>query len=242
MSLVSTEWLAEHLKHDNVRALDCTTYMFPQPVGASRCESGKSDYLKEHIPGAQHACMIEDLSDPNGKYAYTLPSKEHIAETLGSRGISNDHHCIIYTRKHPMVATRAWWVLTTMGHKDVSILDGGFEKWVAEGREATSEVPSFPRATFKPEFISSRYASADDVAAAGSDTIVVNALMPDQHKGIAGPHYGRPGRIPGSVSVPFISLLDMSSLTWLPVEKIEQTFKEAGVTKEKRVINYCGGV
>lgn len=247
--LVSTDWLASNLADPNIRILDATTYMSPQPIGASICTTGKPDYLNAHIPGAQHVSMTEDLADPSASIAYTLPSESQIATLLCKLGISNSNHVVIYTSRHPMVATRAWWVLTTLGHQHVSILDGGFEKWVAEGRQVTSTVPTFPAANFTPTLRKERVKTSDEVLLAidsPDSTTILNALMPDQHKGIAGPHYGRPGRIPNSVNVPFITLLDLSNNTFKSREEMKEIFAEAGVVvgnkdEEKTVINYCGG-
>ncbi|WP_194291532.1 sulfurtransferase [Cumulibacter manganitolerans] len=257
--LVAPAWLREHL--DAVRVLDCTTHMTPQAVGPSRIESGRPDFDAAHIPGARHVDMVDDLSDPDGAFAYTLPSAEQIGRLLGGLGITRDDHVVLYTSTHLMVATRAWYVLRALGHERVSVLDGGLDAWRAAGYpvEATSDAADGAHARDAEETAASgrggspstytaapdpsRYATKTDVAAATADarTVVVNALSAEQHAGTGGAHYGRPGRIPGSVSVPTARLLSRDGKSFAPLETIRRQFAAQGVTPGARVITYCGG-
>lgn len=242
--LVTPDWLQARLDDPSIRILDCTTYMTPQPVGPSKITSGRPDWAAAHVPGAAHVCMVEDLSDPAGRYPYTLPSEAQIAALLSRLGIGNDHRVVLYGAAHPMVVTRAWWVLTALGHERVSILDGGKERWLKEGRPVTAEVTPHPPATFVPRLNASMVADADRVARAveGGGERLVNALSAEQHAGTGGAHYGRPGRIPGSVNVPARDLVDPATMIWLPVDAIAQRFAAAGVVDaDEPVITYCGG-
>ena len=124
--LVDADWLEQHLQDPDVRILDCTTYMTPQPVGPSLVRSGRPDWEREHIPGSAHVCMVNDLSDPHGRFPYTLPGKATIERLLSGLGIGNAHRVVLYGAAHPMVVTRAWWVLSALGHERVSVLDGGW--------------------------------------------------------------------------------------------------------------------
>lgn len=286
--LVNPEWLYEHL--DSVKVLDCTTHMTPQPVGPSRIESGRPDFERAHIPGAQHVDMVEDLSDPDGDFPYTLPGTAQIETLLGGLGISADDHIVLYSSTHLMVATRAWYVLRALGHQRVSILDGGLGAWraasypvestadayrasaaatdqssasdllgspavgsqespsarsagsSAPGSEDSSAVGSAGSTSYRASPDPARYADRYDVAgAAGSGTVVVNALSAEQHAGTGGAHYGRPGRIPGSVSVPTATILSADGTSFAPLETIRAQFAERGITPGSRVITYCGG-
>ena len=80
--LVTPEWLHARLDDPSIRVLDCTTWMTPQPVGPSKITSGRPDWMREHIPGSDHVCMVEDLSDPAGAFPYTLPGEAQIAALL----------------------------------------------------------------------------------------------------------------------------------------------------------------
>ena len=148
--LVTPEWLHAHLDDPSVRVLDCTTWMTPQPVGPSTITSGKPDWLRAHIPGSDHVCMVHDLSDPAGAFPYTLPADDQIAALLSRLGIGNAHHVVLYGAAQPMVVTRAWWVLTALGLPRVSVLDGGLPRWRREGRPLTDAVTTRAPAAFQP--------------------------------------------------------------------------------------------
>ncbi len=75
-NIVTPEWLSVHLADPAVKILDCTTYMLAQPVGPSKIESGRAQYVKGHIPGAQHVCMEQDFSEPGARFAFTVPSPD----------------------------------------------------------------------------------------------------------------------------------------------------------------------
>lgn len=241
--LVTPHWLAEHLSDPAVRILDCTTHMHPQPVGPSKIVSGRPDYLAAHIPGAQHVDMVEDLSDPDGAYPYTLPPPAQIERLLSRLGISNDHRIILYGSSSLMTQTRAWYVLHAMGHRDIALLDGGFALWRSEGRATTTSVPSFAPTTYRARFEPRRTAGLDEVrnAIADSDCVLVNALSREQFTGSGGAHYGRAGRIPGSVSVPARELSDPPSGRFAAPDRLRALFAAAGALDAPRVIHYCGG-
>lgn len=183
--LVAPDWLYHHLDDPAVRVLDCTTWMTPQPVGPSAIASGRPDWQRAHIPGAQHVCMVDDLSDPAGAFPYTLPGDAQIAALLSRLGIGNGHHVVLYAAGQPMVVARAWWVLTTLGHPRVSILDGGLPRWLREGRPVTAATVSPAPATFQPCRQAALVADAQRVAqaVAGSGERLLNALSPEQFAG-----------------------------------------------------------
>ncbi len=242
--LVTPEWLHARIDDPSIRILDCTTWMTPQPVGPSTITSGRPDWMRAHIPGSDHVCMVEDLSDPAGAFPYTLPDEAHMAALLSRLGISNLHHVVLYGAAQPMVVTRAWWVLTVLGHPRVSILDGGLPRWRREGRPLTDAVTTRAPATFQPRFEPRMVADAERIACAvaGSGERLVNALSPEQFAGTGGAHYGRPGRIPGSVNVPARDLVDAGTMAWQPPQVIEARLAAAGLgDASEPVITYCGG-
>lgn len=241
--LVDADWLQARLGDPALRVLDCTTYMVPQPVGPSKITSGLPDWARAHIPGADHVCMVEDLSEPAGRYPYTLASDARIEALLSRLGIGNEHRVVLYGAAHPMVVTRAWWVLSALGHERVSILDGGWEGWTREGRPVTSEHSPRAPARFRAARRADWIADADDVARAiGGGACVLNALSREQFDGSGGAHYGRPGRIPSSVSVPARELADYATMRWAPPDRLASRFAAAGITdRSQPVITYCGG-
>ena len=242
--LVTPDWLHAHLDDPSIRVLDCTTWMTPQPVGPSKITSGRPDWLREHIPGSSHVCMVDDLSDPAGAFPYTLPDEARIAALLSGLGIGNAHHVVLYGAAQPMVVTRAWWVLTALGHQQVSILDGGLPRWRREGRPLTDAVVTRSPAAFQPRRYAAMVADAERVAraVAGSGERLVNALSPEQFAGTGGAHYGRPGRIPGSLNLPARDLVDATTMDWQPLDAIQARLAAAGLDDPTApVITYCGG-
>ena len=246
--LVQPAWLAARLDDPTLRILDCTTHMVPQPVGASKIVSGKADYLAGHLPGAQHVDMVEDLSDPAGAYPYTLPSPERVEHLLSRLGISNQHQIIIYGRSSLVTLTRAWYVLHAMGHRRVALLDGGFQRWQREGLPLTAEVPVFAPTTYLASYEPRHHASLAEVRRAATsgvtpsqDVLLLNALSAEQFAGTGGAHYGRPGRIPGSVNVPARDLSNPETLGFESLDRLRAMFEQAGAMQARRVIHYCGG-
>lgn len=246
--LVSTAWLHARLDNPDLRILDCSTFMTPQPVGPSRIGSGRPAWAQAHIPGAQHVCMVADLSDPAGRHPYTLPGEAQIAALLGGLGIANRHRVVLYGSSHPMVVTRAWWVLSALGHERVSLLDGGWPAWVAEGRPVVDAAGDtrlpHPPARFVPQRRAAWVADADRVAraVATGDAALLNALSPEQFAGTGGAHYGRPGRIPCSLSLPARALVDAEAHRWPAPAALAAACAGAGLDDPARpVITYCGG-
>lgn len=241
--LVDPQWLVVRLNDPRVHVIDCTVQMIPQSVGASLIKSGRPDYLKGHIPGANYVHMVEDLSDPNGSVPYTLASVEHISALLRGFGINNGDTIVLYGLAWPQVVTRAWWVLTISGAEDVRILDGGWQAWLAAGLPVSTDLPSKPAGNFKGHRIPSMMATLADVKQAmeNGEACILNALAPEQFTGSGGAHYGRPGRIPGSVNVPNRDLVDPASGRYRPLEQMSAMFAREGVLDRERVITYCGG-
>src|ERR671932_2951100 len=123
--LVSTEWLAEHLNDAN--------------VVAAEVDENPALYEEGHIPGAVKLHWKDDLQDPVER---DLVEKEQFERLLGERGIGNDTTVVLYGDKNNWFAAYAFWYLKVYGHGDVRILDGGRQKWIEEGRELTTDVPS----------------------------------------------------------------------------------------------------
>jgi len=241
-TLVSTEWLAQSLGSESLRVFDCTCFLVPDPKTTLRAESGRSAYEEAHIPGAGFLDIMGDFSDPSGRFRFTMPAPERLAEVFGAHGIGDDTAVVLYAADNPSWATRFWWMLRVAGFDNAAVLDGGLKKWRAEGRPVESGAVTLPAADLsarpRPELVVGR----DGVLAALDDpqVCVVNALSAAQHKG-EGAHYGRPGRIAGSSNVPSGGLLDPETNAFRPAAEIEATMRAAGAMDAARVVPYCGG-
>jgi thiosulfate/3-mercaptopyruvate sulfurtransferase len=239
--LVETEWLAGHL--DDVVVLDCTTHLIPDPKITYMVKPGREDFERGHIPGAQFCDVSKDVSDTSQKLNFMRQAPEDFAASMRRFGIGNGTRVVTYSTGNPWWATRVWWLLREFGHDNAAVLNGGWQKWVAEGR-ATE--PGAGRARAAGDFVVREVrglmVGKDEVKAAIGDAGVctLNALLPAQHSGSGGNSYGRPGRIAGSVNVPAAHLLDPVTNTFLPADELRRRLGAAGAL-DKRVIAYCGG-
>ncbi len=241
-TLVSTGWLADNLGAEGLRIFDCTCFLVPDPKTTLRAESGLSAYREAHIPGAGFLDITDAFSDPAGRFRFTMPDPDTLAGQFAAHGLGAGDAVVLYAADNPSWATRFWWMLRVIGVDNAAVLDGGLKKWRAEGRlvEAgdVTLTPATLRADPRPDLVVGR----DAVRAAidDPDTVVVNALSAEQHRG-EGPHYGRPGRIAGSTNAPSRDLLDPETGAFLSAEAIRAVLAAAGAMEAKRVVPYCGG-
>jgi thiosulfate/3-mercaptopyruvate sulfurtransferase len=245
--LISTAELAGILDAPDLRLFDCTTYLEYQPTGSGipyLVVPGTHSFDAGHIPGADFLDLQGEFSDANTELRFMMAPTAQCEAAFGRHGVGNGSRVVLYSIGTAMWATRFWWMLKSLGFDGASVLDGGLDKWKAEGRAIeTGAAKGYRPATFtaKPRagyFVGSRETLS---ASADRNAVVVNALGPQFHKGLEPSRYGRPGRIPGSVNVSAATLIDPDSKTFLPLAEAEKKFASAGVTKDKRVVAYCGG-
>lgn len=212
-------------------------------MGKSIVHSGFNHWQAEHIPGALHLDMVSDLSAPSENISYGLPAPGVVQTVLRRLGVENDDIVVLYGSGYLGPVVRCWWVLKASGVQDVRILDGGFEAWKAMHLPVSQQASVFPESRFLAVAQPSMLSTMADVETAmqREDTCLVNALSFEQFCGSGGAHYGRPGRIPGSTSVPFRSLLEEGSSWFKTKDAITAIFSSAGVLQSEKIINYCGG-
>jgi len=241
--LVSTDWLSQHLEHPKLRLFDATVHLKDGPDGGMIMESGRADYDKGHIPGTVFADLISDLSDDSSPLRFTLPTPERFAAGAGALGVDDDATVVIYSGGSMSWAPRLWLMFRAFGFDRAAVLDGGWAKWSKEGRPASTTPHAYAPSTFSTKFRDGLFVNQATVEAAMGDpgSVIVNALGPAQHTGAGGRHYGRPGRIAGSVNVPAGALLDPETSAFLPPATLAARFDAAGATADKRLVVYCGG-
>ena len=248
--LVETDWLNERLEAQSVRVLDVTGMLTSELSNVAR----ERVYDEGHIPGAVFfdiASAKGALSDPDAKLPWTWPSKEQVETAMATHGVSNDTKVVFYAATPrpsidfgPMWCTRAWWVMHHFG-VDCAVLNGGYEKWVDEGRPVSTEPVRPPVA----HFIASgdgRHAVAtkDDVCAAQAESAecVVDALSAASYAGTDKMVYGpRKGHIAGAVSLPMYDVLTSPGLTFADRDTLKARLVECGLSADQPVITYCGG-
>lgn len=245
-AIVTGEWLEAHLDDPSLRIFDCSFTLVHQGGDGDpfRVESGRADYDAAHIPGAGFLDLQADFSEPKSPFRFILPEPETLAAAFARHGIGDDTRVILYGRANMQRAARFWWMLRWLGFDNAAVLDGGMNKWEAEGRPVSVKPCTYaptPDLTIRPR--PDVFVGKDIVRAAIYDagTCTINALSPALHSG-ADASYGRPGRIPGSVNVPASDLVSAEDkLTYIPAADAQGIFDAVGATPDKKVIVYCGG-
>ena len=154
--LVSTSWLAEHLRDPNLRVVDIRGFVTTKPVapGVEKASyrGAHEEYLAGHIPGASYVDWTTDITDPLDPVPAQVAPPDRFAEAMSVRGIGDGTTVIAVDHAGGQFATRLWWALRYYCHDDVAVLDGGWNRWVDEGHEIeTGEVTQL-RAEFTPRF------------------------------------------------------------------------------------------
>jgi len=233
--LVSTEWLADHLRDPNVTVVDGSYYLMTTGRDAN------AEYLAAHIPGAIRF-DIDKISDHSNPLPHMLPNAEEFAAAVGPLGIGSDDTIVVYDGLGLYGAARVWWTLRVFGAEKVCILDGGLPKWKAEGRPVDSGTVSRPPRAFRARMNRAMVAAVPDVqqALASGAAQVVDARAGDRFRGEAPePRQGlRSGHMPGARNVPYGEVLENNRLA--SAEKIAAAFKAAGIDVDKPVITTCG--
>ena len=233
--LVSTDWLAEHLRDGNLVVVD-GSYFLP-----TEQRDAHAEFRSGHIPGAVFF-DIEAISDHSTDLPHMLPGTTHFSEAVGALGIGDGDTVVAYDSAGLYSAARVWWTFRIFGAKQVFILDGGLPKWKAEGRPLeTGDAKHAPK-TFNAEMNVGAVAMLADVRMALTDDSaqVVDARSAERFRGEAPePRSGlRSGHIPGSFNVPYSQLVKSGRL--VPRARIETAFTEAGVDLDKPIITSCG--
>jgi thiosulfate/3-mercaptopyruvate sulfurtransferase len=246
-ALISTEALAARLAQPGLRIYDCTSYLEPPDPGSDdpyKAVPGWKTFLAGHIPGADFLDLQAELSAPDTKLKFMMPPPEPLARAFGRHGLGDGARVVLYSIGSMMWSTRVWWMLRALGFDGAAVLDGGFDRWQAEGRAIeTGEPRGYPPARFTPRPRPGRFVDKTAVRAAIGDprAVTVNALGPQFHKGLEPSRYGRPGRVPGSVNVPAATLVDPETKRFVAPADALARFATAGIAPDKRVIAYCGG-
>jgi thiosulfate/3-mercaptopyruvate sulfurtransferase len=236
-ALVSTEWLAEHIRDPHIRILDSS---FKQP---GITPTARADYDAGHIPGAVYF-DIDDVAQPETSLPHMIPSAERFAEKMAERGIGNDDKVIVYDTNGLSSAGRAWWMLRLFGHDNVALLDGGLPKWRREGRPLETATPSVPKrqftARFRPEMVRDKAAVIANLTS--KSELVVDARSTGRFDGSAEETWPgrRRGHIPGSRNVPFDLVTDPQTKQLKDADALRKVFDQAGVPLDAKIVTSCG--
>src|SRR5690606_268546 len=232
--LVSTDWVAQNAGQPGVRVIEVNE----DPLL----------YKQGHVPGAVE---IDWLTELQLKDRRDFIDAAAFAELMASKGVSNDTTVVLYGDKSNWWAAYAFWFFKYNGHRDVRLMNGGRQKWVAEGRELSTDAPSYPRGDYEvPYRDASIRAFSHDVIqhllkVNSGDGALVDVRSPLEYTGekLHMPEYPqegaqRGGHIPGAINVPWAQAVKEDG-TFKDRAELEQLYASKGVTPDKDVIAYC---
>ncbi|MFL6766145.1 MAG: sulfurtransferase [Sphingomicrobium sp.] len=231
-SLVSTDWLAQHLGEPGLVIVDSSWHM---PASG---RNARAEYLQAHISGARFL-DIDELSDRTNPAPHMLPSAKEFGAAMERLGVGSGDRIVVYDNSPIRTAARGWFMLRHFGADEVAILDGGFQKWTAEARSIESGDPPPRSARFAAAERDQIVTKQELLAGAGLPWIDARGrprfegAEPDPRTGVA------PGHAPGCRNLPF-SALYRDDGTYRPVDEMRRLFAEAGVDPAKPFIASCG--
>jgi thiosulfate/3-mercaptopyruvate sulfurtransferase len=234
MPLVSSGELAAHLRDEDVLVCDCRF--------AGDADTSRERYARGHIPGAVHAYWLTDLAAPDTTVTTFLPNREQAAERLGRLGITQETTVVAYSDTGNLYASRLWHVLTHYGHERVALLDGGPEKWQAEGRplERGSRAPRPAIFDPRPSTWMDGIGAAEILRRLDDPTMrLVDARAPAEFSG-AEVRAARGGHIPGAILWPWDGNLRADGTMRSP-SVIRVRAEAAGLRPGQELVTYCQG-
>ena len=230
-SLVTTDWIAEHGKENGLRIVEV--------------DVDPSAYEKGHIAGAVGWNWKKDLQDQLHR---DIASKEALANLLGQSGITPDTNILLYGDNNNWFAAYAYWALKYYGHDKVQLIDGGRVKWEKEGREYSTDVPSYPATDYKfhgspkeeirayRDHVQSKLGKAGLVDVRSPKEFSGELLAPENL-----PQEGaqRGGHIPTAVSIPWGTAVNTEDGSFKSLDELKEIYSGKGITSNKEVIAYC---
>jgi len=236
-TLIDTDALAARLADPSWVVVDCR-------FDLADTAWGERVYAERHIPRAVYAHLDRDLSGEksgrNGRHP--LPDPASVAATLGRFGIDDSTQVVVYDQDSGMFASRLWWELRWLDHDAVAVLDGGFAKWVAEGKPTSDRVEAPASRRFQPRLRPAMVAGIAEVDAlrTRADARVVDARAPERYRGETETIDRVAGHIPGAKNHFFKANLDARGV-FLPKEALRARLDaEFGGVDSQRIVNYCG--
>jgi thiosulfate/3-mercaptopyruvate sulfurtransferase len=231
--LVSTDWVADHLDDPGIRIVESNEDPLLYPSG--------------HIPGAVEVDWTRDLNDPLRR---DYLQREEFKNLMRERGISNDTTVVFYGDKNNWWSSYAFWIFQLFGHDRAKVMDGGRLKWEQEGREMTSEVPTYETTDYRaPERDDSRIRAFRDrvLDHIGSGKPLVDVRSPGEYAGdlLHMPDYPnegalRGGHIPGAANIPWARAINPDDGTFKTADELRAIYEgEAELSKGDEVIAYC---
>jgi thiosulfate/3-mercaptopyruvate sulfurtransferase len=221
--LVETDWVAAHAADANVRVVDMRM----------------AGFADGHVPAAVYISPVA-IRDANSPPTF-LPTQAAFEALMSRLGISNATRVVVYDERGGIYAARLWWILNYFGHTNVALMNGGWIKWTAEHRAATTDTAAPAPARFtarpQPKWIAT---AADVVGAIDKPGVkIVDARTTAEIEGRELRNIKRGGFVPSSVPVYWEDLLDPQAKTFRPAEELKKIYEDRGIVPSQEVIAYC---
>lgn len=232
-NLVDVEWLYQHL--DEVRVIDCR-FNLAQP------DEGIEQYRKDHIPGAVYYHLEQDLSAKVEKHGgrHPLPFEDQFVKKAQSIGLSNETKIVVYDNGEGSFAARCWWVFTYFGHKNISILDGGYPAWLVADYPTEVETMTFEGgqflATVNHDMVADQEAVREAMSNPDSEVVLIDSREEKRYRGLIEPIDKKAGHIPGAINKVWTD--SISNRKFKSVDEQRERFAE--IKKNQPIIVYCG--
>jgi thiosulfate/3-mercaptopyruvate sulfurtransferase len=240
--IVSTQWLADHLHDPDLRIIDIRGRVIGADQPPPHYFAHRADYEQAHIPGAVFVDWTQDITDPASPNGTQIAAADDYATLMKRLGVGDRTFVVAYDDAAGMFAARLWWTLGYYGHRRAAILDGGWKKWVDEGRPTTGEIPVIAPAVFTPRVNRNIRRTIEDIAAlVGAQdvsTLLIDVRTVEEFVGQAS-RARRSGHIPGAVNLARGALVNPDET--LPSQaELRSKFADAGVDEDtSQVILYC---
>jgi len=222
--LVETEWTAENIDHDNLVVLE---------TGRSR-----GDYEAGHIPRARYFGREFYYGEVDGVPGM-FPGVEVVSAALREAGVDNDSVVVIYDAGNGLWATRLFWTLELLGHEHVAVLNGGVEKWTADGHALSDTTPAVVAGGFEPDFQAHLVSTGEEIQANLEDLVVVDARSVGEYEG-TDVRAARGGHIPGAVNVDWVlNNTNAGVNTFLPLDELAEFYEAELEGRNGRIVTHC---
>jgi len=239
-TLVTAEWLKQHINDSDLVVLDCTVVTMPDENDArGLCNvSGRPDYELGHIPNAGFADLKDKLCKSNGPVEFDLLSPEQFCAAMSELGVGDNSRVVLYDTNYTGWAARVWWMLRWVGFDNAAILDGGLAAWTSTGNELSLEAVSRPAQQLTPKPRPELIAQYDEVLSSiDNEAVVLIDTLPEEFYRGEISIYPRPGHIPDAVNINGLSLLDKTGR----LLKQDELASMHAFDHNARIITYCGG-
>ena len=238
-SLVTVDWLRQHINDADLVVLDCSVTTIPHEDGGFHNVSARPEYESGHLPNAGFADLKGELCAVNSPVEFALPNAAQFCSVMGALGVGDETRVVLYDTSYTAWAARVWWMLRWVGFDNAAILDGGLTAWTAAGHalslDPVTPVNRILSVNERTQLIADHAevkASIENKAVTLIDTLPMMFYRGDV------PIYGRPGHIPGAINIDTLTLFNKTGCFR---SQLELEDLHAQLDPQARHITYCGG-